>query len=562
MINFQKLGQTLALASLSIISTFVVSTAHADQNQNLNQNTSPGFHSITFQDASPLKWTYPVLQASMGTGMWLCKSTSDPECSRANAYVYNSILKVCQTTADIDCVESLSGIGSNGTVDSGKFERYVVENHLNSFPADSTYKIPEGKSTPGIWDLASTPHAAGTKYAVVAGENGTIMRTLKVLDRTLSVSIVPVTLDQFGTQNGKFNDVYYESCRNIQQSVSYTNINCGSGYGPTCFLATAEPGLCYVQHSLPAGQKFRVTLRLSKEPTAWLHGRMTDPDIQIVKATNGIVQVSVTASPTSVPTVHQEGMWETFPQDLRQFWVDCMIAGDGCAKVGTWAQDMDYWSKSENMAGNAVANLEAAMYGFGDVALNGMKSIAPLIQDKAQGSISAWSFRTLSTNEMSGADRCFTSTPGVKGIVTTNSTAYSAGPPALKDGSLNYKVASAHYSFDGSIFRGTYNLVVRSDVARCLYNFSAAPIKASIEVVSENGDASNVATTVSAEKDGWLSLSASNFTFSAPTVKVKLTQDAPTFSGTKKVTITCTKGKVSKKVTASKPVCPKGYIKK
>jgi hypothetical protein len=30
----------------------------------------------------------------------------------------------------------------------------------------------------------------------------------------------------------------------------------------------------------------------------------------------------------------------------------------------------------------------------------------------------------------------------------------------------------------------------------------------------------------------------------------------------KKITITCTKGKTIKKVTALKPVCPKGYVKK
>ena len=30
----------------------------------------------------------------------------------------------------------------------------------------------------------------------------------------------------------------------------------------------------------------------------------------------------------------------------------------------------------------------------------------------------------------------------------------------------------------------------------------------------------------------------------------------------KKITITCTKGKLTKKVTAAKPVCPSGYKKK
>jgi hypothetical protein len=79
------------------------------------------------------------------------------------------------------------------------------------------------------------------------------------------------------------------------------------------------------------------------------------------------------------------------------------------------------------------------------------------------------------------------------------------------------------------------------------------------------------------EKDGWLKMTAGGFTFSTPSIKVKLSQEAPTpapsASATpsptptvkpvaKKITITCTKGKTTKKVTAIKPTCPTGYKKK
>jgi hypothetical protein len=158
---------------------------------------------------------------------------------------------------------------------------------------------------------------------------------------------------------------------------------------------------------------------------------------------------------------------------------------------------------------------------------------------------------------MNGANKCFTGAPGLKGIVTTNSTAYSAGPPEFKDGFLNYKVSSPHFQPDGKTpFKGNYNLVMRSDVARCLYGFTSAPISAVISVLSSEGS-NDVATTVTGEKNGWLSLSANNFQFSAPTIQVKLTQEAP-----KKSTITCVKGKTSKKVTAVNPTCPTGYKKK
>jgi len=109
-----------------------------------------------------------------------------------------------------------------------------------------------------------------------------------------------------------------------------------------------------------------------------------------------------------------------------------------------------------------------------------------------------------------------------------------------------------------------------------------APISASVSVTSSDGGQQSIATTVVNETNGWLHLSAAGFTFSSPTLKVKLTQDAnaaaavpspsskPSASAEpapqtsaapmiKKSTITCVKGKVTKKVTAVSPKCPAGY---
>jgi hypothetical protein len=71
-------------------------------------------------------------------------------------------------------------------------------------------------------------------------------------------------------------------------------------------------------------------------------------------------------------------------------------------------------------------------------------------------------------------------------------------------------------------------------------------------------------------------MTAAGFTFSTPKIKVKLSQEvsapAPTATPTpsavakpaaaKKTSITCLKGKTSKKITAVNPKCPTGYKKK
>ena len=61
-----------------------------------------------------------------------------------------------------------------------------------------------------------------------------------------------------------------------------------------------------------------------------------------------------------------------------------------------------------------------------------------------------------------------------------------------------------HFTNTGEVFTGTYDLVKRSAVARCIYGFSSAPVKASISVVSATGSP-EVATTVVGEKmDGFI----------------------------------------------------------
>ena len=160
--------------------------------------------------------------------------------------------------------------------------------------------------------------------------------------------------------------------------------------------------------------------------------------------------------------------------------------------------------------------------------------------------------------------------------MTTNAMAYSWSPPALKDGFLSYRVAGAHLDVDGSVYKGTYNLSMNADSAKCIYGFTDAPIQATVSITKEGGETTNIATELLSIQKGWMNLSANNFTFSDPTIRIKLTQEkvaaTPTPSATpsptpskaavKKVTITCIKGKTKKVVTGTKPVCPTGYKKK
>ena len=219
--------------------------------------------------------------------------------------------------------------------------------------------------------------------------------------------------------------------------------------------------------------------------------------------------------------------------------------------------------------------------------------------DKAQALSSAWVIQTMSGYQVEDQiQRCLNQTDSLAGIVTTNAAEYLDGPPIYDKNSksLDYKVAATHYEPDGTTaFKGTYDLVMSSKVARCIYGFTNAPVSATITVTSDSG-ANNLATTLVKESDGWLSLSAYNFTYSSPIIKVILSGTVegavvtptatptptpsatvepvvkpsvvaspiarPTVAPKKPVVVktTCVKGKLTKVVTGTK--CPAGYKKK
>ena len=149
---------------------------------------------------------------------------------------------------------------------------------------------------------------------------------------------------------------------------------------------------------------------------------------------------------------------------------------------------------------------------------------------------------------------CLSDSTRVLGIVTTNAMGYNPGSPEFKNGYLDYQVAGMHYEPDGTTkVLGSYDLLIRPDAARCLYGFSKAPVSASISVVGENTGV--IPTTLVSENSEWIKLSAYGFHFSAPVIRVKLTQQ-------KNTSTTCIKGKMTKKVSGINPKCPTGYNKK
>ena len=146
-----------------------------------------------------------------------------------------------------------------------------------------------------------------------------------------------------------------------------------------------------------------------------------------------------------------------------------------------------------------------------------------------------------------------------------------------KEEALVMSVGAPHYDIDGTVVDGWYEGAIRGRYITSRFGIKPqqAAGSARLEIVYENGE--RKVATISAKYDSatdWLYLKGYGFTYSSPKLMVKFDKPAevvevkpvaevkPVVTVAVKKSITCVKGKTTKKVTAVKPVCPTGYKKK
>ena len=562
----KKLVSIFTLIFLSI--TTAASAASIDEQWRLQRGDYGATHkSIQINDGMMPLETYSYLWAETyltngDFSRYICTNMTDKNCSAPEVYTYQALLPKCQSSTDLDCIEGLSSVNTSGLKSSAVFKQYNLEKHPNNYTGGEKLGISQN-SNPSIWDIPEAPHAGGISYVVVAGAGGRkYLNDPAAPDQTIFAYLMPISI-----RSNALVDIAKCSQAEIEQNLTVAaNTRCTgadfaytSGSEVRCVAAYGTGGACLTPEKFPAGHSFELKLRLSKEPLGWFHGRITDPEISVIATGSKGVVITVKANPVQVPIFLSAGKWSDLSTNTKSWWLnDFVNCSEDCGPAGGTNAD-------DPRKEIPTSLVELSQYPYGSFAMNIIKKLAADVGDKSVAAPSVWSFKTLKNNSASGANQCIVSGSGLKGIVTTNSTTYSQGAPEFKSGELSYKVASLHNLPDGSEFKGTYDLILNSEVARCLYKFSKAPISATIQVINESG-VNQVATTTVNEKSGWLYLSAKNFTFSSPTVRVKLIQEgavtSPTPGVAKKTTITCVKGKTSKKVTAVKPVCPTGFKKK
>ena len=488
----------------------------------------------------------------------LCASASDPHC--ANSILTNADLVIppCYTAADRVCIEGLE-IGAEGK----PLESAALDHELaaKKTPADAKLGLPAGGSA-SIWNAPSLAHQGNAlSYAVIVTQTYQLDKRIagssqKFGPWSFDAKVIPVNM-----KKGRYCGFEFIEVKNhlFEGDVNFSSQMAGDGCDfnlpyKECILT--EQGFCAAPAQFLPNTRVALTLRMDSRVTGWLFGRMKDVDVAITSldANNNKLRVEA----TSVNLL--SGTASVAKKDFIKY------------------PDLYAYMKSRDLGlGDRKFEDVLAAPGrvwFGDIAVSdfdAFKVWEQLIKPNPEDNW-RWNFGSNSDTSKQnckgqiGKDKLI-------GLVTTNAPIYASGAPAFNDGSLSYKVAGLHFKADGTLFKGSYDLAIRSDFARCLYGFSNAPIRASVSVLSSDGSTQNVATELVTEKNGWMTLSAKNFTFSQPTIKVKLLQDKPVNSGTetrkqaapavksvsKLKVIVCIKGKMIKKVSGSNPKCPTGY---
>jgi hypothetical protein len=503
------------------------------------------------------------------TKVAICDTGKEAGCEFTVFAMYRAVLPACVGTSDTNCLSEITALDANG--------KSLKVNTLSTFPSfryqdfagDLTQGVPRGSGAVLV-SIPEAPHAGGDNYLmklVVSStrvpQSGGVYGAPSISASMMAVKIVEGNFQGARTET---NTAAYLRAQGISVA-SVTDLSPGQDLDPrnkACVMSSTKE--CALPYGLPQDVSFGFSARFSFNLTGWLHGRMRDSSIKLDKKSDKESLLTVSARPIKVPVLDVVKSVDDLPDSLINYFATTDWAGETLRyPLATATQGTRVSPTEKNRAGLKNLSFKFINGRFDSESMKDFLQWLPIAGDKAAASPTQWRVSTMTDRGSGVVQECLNKSNTLAGLVTTNSTMYIDGPPTYdaSKGSLDYKVASTHYEADGKTeFKGTYELLMSSSVARCIYKFTSAPVKASVSVTSENGEP-NVATVVVNEKNNWLTLGAYNFTFSAPTVSVKLTQDkaqviTPAKPALKK--ITCIKGKTTKVVTGSK--CPSGYKKK
>jgi len=508
----------------------------------------------TFPPISAIRLQKSKVGEDDSTESILCDGFSDPDCTVSNSKYQSmridSVIPPCSIDSSSACVKSFALKLSDGTVVTGSpltqipigAKTFTAKNFSGT---GTTYN----GSVPWIWSAENKDGASAgyllrgfiRNYAEKSSSGWVLTKP------TFNFEIIPLSLE--GTSKisvpPRLEDFPYgkEGFRAVR----------GVSIQPSC--VAHDVGKCFHRSNFPANSRVLLDLKLPNSLSGWVSGRLNKPNVvsEVIDTNFDLVKVEAGAGLDIVA-----GNWVSWREVPESFFTK----SDG----------------SQNDIGYGRLNGAATVYS-GDVdALEVYQLWQKYFPDKALIIFPSW---TISSTTVDTAQSC-AKTKGLQGVVATNASAYSPGAPDFNKESqtLDYKVAAPHFAPDGKTENlGTYGLSMRADLVQCLYGVTEVPSRVEVTITNATNGESKGSTVELFRNGNWVYLSAEGFTYSSPTLKVKLVQEkkveaaAPATNSTQsnaavapkvatKKSISCVKGKIIRKITGTNPKCPTGFKKK
>lgn len=397
-----------------------------------------------------------------------------------------------------------------------------------------------------LWRSSSVPHGGGEKgYAIYVLSEGGASKGSQISLAGVKARIIPYT-----EIAGQFSEQKFSPSRDLIVS--------GINYGKRIPTSQFEPKSVWsdrmgrgVIAEWSKETSVRLTLRVPSSFNGWIGGRLSGVDFALQNYSKALNRLEISGTPVAIAEVQLSIPVKDIPQKFKEIY-----------PIKDPPEIAGYF------LGGATHRLSSKV----------IEAVRDYSRDRATRTRTFWGFETVAAS----SNKCLTDSSRIVGFVSTDALAYMNTAPNFEDGKLKYSVAGMHLDQNGDVIKGNYDLVLRSDAARCLYGFSEAPVDAVVSVTYGDKEES-IATSVVGERNGWLYISAKNFTFSSPTIEVAISQSKPTVSvpsksaesststSTKKSTTTngsrssvkksilCVKGKMTKRITGASPKCPQGY---
>lgn len=575
-----------------------------------------GLHGIILEDsvqsAGGESSVSVMSTTSSSAGELLCTSLAATPCASADNYFYRAVLAPCSATIIIDCIEGITSISPTQVAVPGTYKEMFPKKGANEFDGSVEKGVPMGR-TPSLWTLSGAPHAFGSDYVVMVSVGGNKISGNK---RSLAASIVPISVFQTGC-NPQFNGFCIDTYRQQYDSAGRGKLSfagVAEDYGKYRCVAWAENAKCALSHAFPAGFSYELKVRLASEPVGWLHGRMQNPNIDFATL-DGKTMVTITAAPVRVPTVAGLAMWPDLPADLQKWFTDNCPANCGGRVDGSMSaapmqrnafstpvvyreaafNELKLWTnfikdKAAVLTSQwRVRTLSPGEMGSAGTCINNATGVTGIVTTNSllysQGppafnaetktlnyKVASPHFEKDGTTEFKGVynltvrddiAEClygFSKTLAAPSTVYAEETEYTEPDVEqyVDDTEATFDEASteADFSEEEPLVEDVTLEEVEADESALTLDEPVDEVvvaRVAADVVTELQKTAAANTTIELS-DGWFKFSATNFTFSAPTVKVAMGVNPAK-------TLTCIAGTSVKKVTAVSPKCPAGYAK-